>query len=144
MDGRLARRSSTPLLGGDARGASAIEHVVLIALVALAAFGAWAAFGDAVDDEARCVAQRVMGASGTCGAAGASEAASRAEPGSVAAGHHAALTAAPGRARTFDSASGARAWLHSVLEAGVRVTPPGWWVAAFSGSILQSFAVEPR
>ena len=51
---------------GDARGASATEHVLLISVVALASLGAWGMLGDAVDAQITCAREALTGGLARC------------------------------------------------------------------------------
>jgi len=58
------------VLWADQKGASSVEYLLALVLVALVTLGAWVALGDATRDEARCVATAIStGAAGPCGAA---------------------------------------------------------------------------
>jgi len=73
-------RSASALLR-DERGVSAVEYVIMLALVALIAIGAWVTLGESVSQKVDCTARAVGGGGGPCGAGGAGGTGGPASPG---------------------------------------------------------------
>jgi hypothetical protein len=68
MEGRQKRRLATRPghIAGDWRGASLVEYIILVALIAFVAMLGFRAFGGSVDTKVRCLAAAAVGGGSTC------------------------------------------------------------------------------
>jgi len=90
----------------DSRGASAVEHALVISLVCLVALGAWSAFGDAVDTKVRCIAGALSGGSGDCDAGAIASRTSIGDPGGRASASVAGASGGPTGASAGEASGG--------------------------------------